>query len=175
MSELIENQCPNCSATIKFDSKLKIMKCPYCDSEFRVSGTTVQDEVVDEVHPNYEKMYYAVFVDNLCTGLIIIALIIWIIELILGLTHQGEFISHAKPFLKKLSMGYFIIPLIVKFFYFFRINQLKDPRYNHADLILSIQSQIQNPNNPLNNRYVSLFGPTFFWLFTIPILLAIIF
>ena len=60
MNTLIENECPNCSATIKFDSKLKIMKCPYCDSEFRLSSTIVQEEVASEisidVHQKVDKL-----------------------------------------------------------------------------------------------------------------------
>ena len=181
MSELIENQCPNCSATIKFDSKLKIMKCPYCDSEFRLSGTTVQDEVDNEdsiiphsiyqkEYPNYEKMYYTVCTNNISIGLMAIALIVMSIGFItliisdMKLVTLGELVSHIGFFIK-LSMYYFITSLIVKLFCLNKINQLKDPKYDHTDLILSIQSQMENEKDPLNVKYYSQHGGTFFLCF----------
>lgn len=51
MSELIENKCQNCSATIKFDCELEIMKCPYCESEFRVSMFSIGKEEKEIVAP----------------------------------------------------------------------------------------------------------------------------
>ncbi len=185
MSELIENQCPNCSATIKFDSKLKIMKCPYCDSEFRLSGTTVQDEVASEIsnsvyqkeYPNYDKMYHAVCAKQWSEGLIVLALIVLSIGFIILAILDIALVTlgYIGLFCMKLATYNLIISLIVNFFCFFRINQLKDPRYNHEALILSIESQILYINDPLNHEYSSQHDGTFYFMLLAPILLAIIF
>ena len=169
MNDLIENECPNCSATVKFDHKLKIMKCPYCDSEFR--GLEV--EVQDEGHPHYVELYYAVATDNVYTGLIFFALMIWILGLILG--NISFMVPYIEPFFQKLPLYYFIISLIVKLFCFIKINQLKDPRYDHTDLVSSINAQTLNANNPLDDKYYSQYGWTFLLVLIVPIILALIF
>ena len=34
MSDILEYKCPCCGGAIEFNSKLQMMKCPYCDTEF---------------------------------------------------------------------------------------------------------------------------------------------
>ena len=45
-SSLKEHKCPNCGASVEFDSSIQRMKCPYCDSEFAtdVYETKLQDD-----------------------------------------------------------------------------------------------------------------------------------
>lgn len=38
MSELMEYQCPCCSAKLEFNTGTQNMKCPYCDSEFDINA-----------------------------------------------------------------------------------------------------------------------------------------
>lgn len=38
MSELMEYQCPCCSAKLEFNTETQNMKCPYCDSEFDINA-----------------------------------------------------------------------------------------------------------------------------------------
>lgn len=42
---LTEHKCPNCGASVEFDSGTQMMKCPYCDSEF---ATDAFDKVLPD-------------------------------------------------------------------------------------------------------------------------------
>ena len=36
--EIKEYKCPNCGGSVKFDSSIQKMKCPYCDTEFEIEA-----------------------------------------------------------------------------------------------------------------------------------------
>ncbi len=36
MGELREYKCPCCGGSIRFDSSIQKMKCPFCDTEFAI-------------------------------------------------------------------------------------------------------------------------------------------
>lgn len=46
MTELIEYDCPNCGAKLKFDPSKQKMTCPYCDSEIDVASLQSLDELL---------------------------------------------------------------------------------------------------------------------------------
>ncbi len=46
MSTLLEYKCPSCSGSMKFDSELQNMKCPYCESEFDIEILKSYDEAL---------------------------------------------------------------------------------------------------------------------------------
>lgn len=52
MSETKEYKCPNCAATVVFDSTTQMMKCPYCDSEFDVVELQHFDEELNNPAPD---------------------------------------------------------------------------------------------------------------------------
>lgn len=57
MSELQEYKCPNCGATIRFDSESQKMRCPSCSSLFEVETLKKYDEQLKEennIHNNID-------------------------------------------------------------------------------------------------------------------------
>ncbi len=47
MSRLIEYKCPNCSGSVKFDSELQKLECPYCNAEFEVDELKAYNEELE--------------------------------------------------------------------------------------------------------------------------------
>lgn len=48
MNQLLEYKCPCCSGSIKFDSGIQKMKCPYCDTQFDIDTLKGYDEDLKE-------------------------------------------------------------------------------------------------------------------------------
>lgn len=58
MGSLMEFKCPNCDASIHFDSGAQKMKCPYCGTELEISALKAYDDVLRKEKPageNWEK------------------------------------------------------------------------------------------------------------------------
>ena len=48
MSEIFDYKCPNCNASLEFDSASQKMKCPYCESMFEVETLKQMDESLNK-------------------------------------------------------------------------------------------------------------------------------
>ncbi|MDD6616597.1 MAG: hypothetical protein PUF13_10925 [Lachnospiraceae bacterium] len=48
MDQLYDFKCPNCGGTVEFDGSLQKMKCPYCESVFKVDDFKKPEEAVEE-------------------------------------------------------------------------------------------------------------------------------
>ena len=47
MSDLQEYKCPCCGGSVAFDSESQMLKCPYCDTEFKVDDLKAYGEALD--------------------------------------------------------------------------------------------------------------------------------
>ncbi|MBP5245549.1 MAG: hypothetical protein J6036_03740 [Clostridia bacterium] len=57
MSSLLDYKCPACGGTIKFDSSLQMMKCPYCDTVLSMEEMLPKDEVLTEDAPGNSGVF----------------------------------------------------------------------------------------------------------------------
>ncbi len=48
MSGLLDYKCPNCNASIEFDSQSQQMQCPYCDTTIDVESLQAMDNILNE-------------------------------------------------------------------------------------------------------------------------------
>ena len=53
MSELFEYKCPNCGQSLRFDSTVHQLKCPYCDSLVDVEALSGYDEELRNAAPDH--------------------------------------------------------------------------------------------------------------------------
>ena len=44
MGNLLEYKCPSCGGALNFDSSIQKMKCPYCDTEFKLETLKKYDD-----------------------------------------------------------------------------------------------------------------------------------
>ena len=74
---LVQHKCPNCNASVSFDSNTQTVKCPYCDSEFATDIFDKQLEKSEMEWQEGEKDEFTesdgmrVYVCNTCGGEII--------------------------------------------------------------------------------------------------------
>lgn len=63
MGNLLEYKCPSCGGALNFDSSIQKMKCPYCDTEFKLEtlkkyDDELNDEKSDDINWNIQNTNY---------------------------------------------------------------------------------------------------------------------
>ena len=48
MGNLLEYKCPSCGGALNFDSSIQKMKCPYCDTEFKLETLKKYDDELND-------------------------------------------------------------------------------------------------------------------------------
>ncbi len=76
MSAILEQKCPCCGGAVEFDSGVQKLKCPYCDAEFEITDTPVENEQINwssqgESWSAGETDGMLVYVCNSCGGEIV--------------------------------------------------------------------------------------------------------
>ena len=51
LTELLDYKCPNCNASINFDSQTQRMQCPYCDTTIDIESLRQMDNILNESLP----------------------------------------------------------------------------------------------------------------------------
>lgn len=67
----IEYTCPNCGGKLEFDSQTQKLKCPYCDSTFKIDYFDHRIDDSSKVDAKDEENHLSIYICNTCAGEII--------------------------------------------------------------------------------------------------------